>query len=215
VVMQSETAIQETTEVPPTPIPAIQTQTPFPKLTPSSTTTPTKEVTTPVFSSFAQSNVAAQERGAVVVEIAYILVGDKQAIEQDIPDDVMINSNILEDRPVLIWLVFNITNNSGKGFHLHPRRGTVLINDEIIDLSEYESYTNADDYFDGTYAPGEKVIGGGVWFGIKHSAVDEINEIIIRMHGPHFYEEDVYAKEYYIVLDLSDHVVEEIPDYLK
>lgn len=217
--MAQEIVVQEATESPPAQEPATPTftptETPLPSPTPSPTATVIQPTPTPAFSSFALGDVAAQDRGSVVVEVAWIMVGDRQLLEQQIPADVMLDPEMFADKPVLAWLVFNISNYSGEGFHLHPRRGTVIVNQETIDLSAYTSYTSADENFDGAYLPGEQVVGGGVWFGIEQSDVSEINEIIIRMHGPHFYEEDVYAEEYYIVLDVSNHVTEEMPEYLK
>jgi len=69
--------------------------------------------------------------------------------------------------------------------------------------------------FDGAYSPGEKVIGGGVWFGIQNSALNDIDQMIITMHGPHFPEEGYYAENYHFMIDLTNHVHEEFPDYLK
>jgi hypothetical protein len=214
-----EAIIQETTQAPIDPISAIptltSTQPPVPAPTFAATEPPAEETEAPSLNSFALNNVATQERGGVVVEVPWVLLGDKQVFANAKSEDVVIDSEIFTDKPVVAWVVFNITNNSGKGIHLHPRRGTILVNDEKIALAEYDSYTSVDEKFDGGYYPGEKVIGGGVWFGIEHSEVSEINQMIIIMHGPHFPDEDVYAKEYYIVLDLSEHIYEEIPDYLK
>jgi hypothetical protein len=210
---------QAPTQIPTDPIsetPTLSsTQPPVSAPTFAATEPPTEEVESPSLNSFALNNVATQERGGVVVEVPWVLVGDKQVFANVESENVVIDSEIFADKPVVAWIVFNITNNSGKGIHLHPRRGTVLVNDEKIALAEYDSYTSVDEKFDGGYYPGEKVIGGGVWFGIEHSELNEINQMIIIMHGPHFPDEDVYAKEYYIVLDLSEHIYEEIPDYLK
>lgn len=209
----------ETTEIHPSPVSASATVAP-PAPSPSPTSTQIQTLTptqtpTPSYNSIGFRDVAIQDRGGVAVEVAWIQIGERQALEQNLADAGYENEENLEEKPVLVWLVFNISNYSGKGFHLHPRRGMVIINEENIDLSTYDTYTDVDDNFDGAYAPGEEVIGGGVWFGLENSTADEIDEIIIQMHGPHFYEEDVYAAEYAIVIDLSDHVSEEVPDYLK
>jgi len=149
------------------------------------------------------------------VEIVRILIGESEILDSQLVSETLELSEALLDKPVVGWLVFSITNNSGYGIHLHPRRGTVLINGEQIELKDYESYTSVSDNFDGAYFPGEQVIGGGVWFGIESSEVDEITEMTIMMHGPHFIEKDEYGESYYFVLDLSDHVFEELPEDLK
>jgi hypothetical protein len=216
---QSEATIQRSTKVPATSIPATPTLTPTQPSVPdpilNATETPTEETKIPGLNSFGLSNLAAQERGGVIVEIVWLWVGDKQLLEQDTFENIIINSNMFVDKPVAAWVIFNITNNSGKEIHLHPRRGTVIVNDEQIDLSEYKSYTSVNDKFDGSYSPDEKIIGGGVWFGIQHSKVSEINQMIFTMHGPHFPDDDYYAEGYNFALDLSDHVNQEFPDCLK
>jgi hypothetical protein len=208
---QPEVVVQPPTQAPtntPTLVPSA-TATPSP--TPEPTFTPTA---TPVLEYFALSNVATQTRGGTTVEVAYVLVGDKQLFEEELAGYVGTNPELFADTPVVAYVIFNITNNSGKGIHLHPRNGRVVINEEQIRLADYDSYTSMDDRFDGAYYAGEKVIGGGVWFGIKESEVDEINQMVITMHGPYYVEDKVYAKDYYFLLDLSNHVIEEMPDFL-
>lgn len=208
-----------TTQIPTTPIPVTPTFTLTPIPVPSPiidvTETPGMDTKNPDLNSIALSNVAVQERGGVVVEIAWIFVVDKYDYEQENPEGVTLSSSIFDDKQVVAWIIFNITNNSGKDIHLHPRRGRVTINDEQIDLSEYRSYTSVDEKFNGSYSPGERAVGGGVWFGIRNSDLNDIDHMIITMHGPHFPEEEYYAENYYFMIDLTNHIHEEFPDYLK
>jgi hypothetical protein len=198
-----------------TPIPtATPTDEPTATLIPSPTPEPTNTPTaTPDLDYFALSNVASQTRGGTQVEIAYLLIGDKQLFEDEIAEFIENDPDLFADTPVLAYAVFNITNNSGKGIHLHPRNGRVVINEEQIKLADYDSYTSVDDRFDGAYYAGERVVGGGVWFGIKESEIDEIDQMVLVFHGPYYVDEKVYAKDYYFLLDLSEHVIEEIPDF--
>lgn len=205
---QPEVALETATQRPTNTQPA----TPKPSATDSPTPEPTATATaTPDLDYFALSNVASQTRGGTMVEIAYVLVGDKQLFEAELAEYVETSPDLFADTPVVAYVIFNISNNSGKGIHLHPRNGQVVINEEQIRLADYDSYTSVDDRFDGAYYAGERVVGGGVWFGIKESDVNEINQMVIVMHGPYYVEEKVYAKDYYFLLDLSEHVIEEIP----
>jgi len=116
-----------TTQIPTTPIPVTPTftltPTPVPGPIINVTEAPTKETKVPELNAFALSNIAVQERGGVTVEIAWIFVADKHVYKQENPEDVTLSPSIFDDKPVVAWIIFNITNNSGKDIHLHPRRG--------------------------------------------------------------------------------------------
>jgi len=163
---------------------------------------------------FALNDVASQTRGGVTVDVARLFVTNKLDLDPSLYPNELFSSEEFVNKDVVVWLVFNIRNDSEYTIHLHPRRGAVQINDKTIELTAYDSYTSIDENFDGEYLPGESAFGGGIWIGLGQLEVDMISEMVVSMHGPHLVELDEYAEAYNIVVDLSDHVFETLPTYL-
>jgi hypothetical protein len=164
---------------------------------------------------WARNYVGSFDSGGVIVEIARVLVGYKRTMPDQ--DWDMFNEWIegWADTEVVGELIFKVTNNSDVTASIHPDQGTVQIGGEQIELDEYMFYTEFGDEVGGDIFPGVTKIGG-IWFGIKRSVPGEITQIIFRCMGP--WDADTWddlGPDIEIVMDVSTHVWEEVPDELK
>jgi len=194
------------------------TNTPLPSPTshpPTETPVPPTEIPLPSpDQKWARNYVGWGESGGVTIEIARVLVGYKSSIPNDWD---ALNEYIdgWSEIDVVGELVFKITNNTDSTVTLYPDQGSVQIGGEQIELTEYMFTSTFGDDVGGDIFPGVTKIGG-IWFGIKRSVPSEITQIIFRASAPH--NSDTYddlGPDYEIILDVSEHVWEEMPDELK
>lgn len=174
--------------------------------------TPTEEPTpTPLPEGegvIALNNVASVESGGVTVEIARVLIANKEAIEQDFSVD-----SSFDNVDIVAMLVFKVKNNSEQTVSIYPDQGNVQVNSELIDLIDFFLAGFGDD-ISGDLPPGVELIGGQ-WFGINRSTLDEINEMTLRFGGPSNPENfSKLGEDFEIVLDMSNKVFEPIPQEL-
>nr|MBN1228850.1 hypothetical protein [Anaerolineae bacterium] len=193
------------------------TNTPYPSATPqppTETPSPSPEPVASAEDHWAKNYVGTYDNGDIVLEIARIVVGYKDAIGDQ--DWDVLNDYIegWADVEVVGELVFKVTNNSEKTVSLYPDQGTVQIGSEQIPLDEFMFYTTFGDDVGGEIFPGVTKIGG-MWFAIERSAPDEITQIIYRASAP--FDEETFnniGPDIEIVIDISEYVFEELPEEL-
>lgn len=195
------------------------TNTPLPSSTPrppSDTAVPFTE--TPVSSLddlWARNYMGSGESGGVTIEIARVLVGYKWTMPNFNWSEMDEYIEGWADTDLVGELIFKITNNSDIAIDMRPLWGTVQIGSELIDLNDYNVWLEFGDDLNGDIFPGVTKIGG-IWFGIKRSVPSEITEIIFRADEPR--NSDTISRvgpKYEIVVDVSQHAFEVMPDELK
>lgn len=174
----------------------------------------TKENNSSRDNEFALNYLTSQNSGDVTVEIGRVLIGDKDYIEEAIDIDFD-ECPEFQDKPVVGEIIFIVTNNTNQVITIYPDRGTVVIGSEQIDLFDF-SLCGAviGEDIGGDFFPGVTAIGG-LWFGIKRSSVNDVTNMIVSIDAPRNQEYDELGPDYYLDLDLSNHVFEEYPPELK
>ena len=156
------------------------------------------------------------DSGGVVIEIARVLVGYKTALPDWQWHELDDYIEGWADIEVVGELIQKVTNNTDKTVSVYPDQGSVQIGGEQIELSgDYMLYTTFGEDVGGEIFPGVTKIDG-IWFGIRRSRPPEITEIVFRCDAP--YDTDSFENlgpDYVIVMDVSTHVWEEIPDDLR
>lgn len=169
-------------------------------------------------SAWAINDAGSMESGGVTIEIARIVVGYKDVIEELTGQDFSKANELTNwsEIEVVGELVFKVTNNAEVRADVSPEFGTVQINEEEIDFHDY--------YFwnlliigdmELRISPGETIIRG-FWFGIKNSNPGEITEIIYRTSGPNNSNtNDDLGPDYEIVIPVENPEWQELPEELK
>lgn len=211
-----EVAETETEENMPTNTPTTRpTNTPLPTATPQPPTNTPEPTQTPSPNQVWAINYAGgQDSGGVKIEIARIVIGYKDAIDQNFEE---LNDYLdgWEDIDVVGELIFKVTNNTEESVDVYPDQGTVQIGGEQINLDEYMMWATFGEDVGGEIYPGVTKIGG-MWFGIKRSTPEEINEVIFRASAPSTTEDWTnLGPDYEIVIDTTEKRWEEVPDELK
>jgi hypothetical protein len=206
-----QTAIAQTQTVW-TPFP---TQTPYPTYTPFPTirVVPTRKINPTATASagdhFAWNYLATQESGGIMLEIARLVIADKQTIGQDFD-----KYGKYEDYTIVGEIVFRVTNQSDKTISVYPDQGTVIVGSEQISLIDFMMLgTFGDDLGGEIYAGITKI--DGIWFGIKRTPIDEIKSITIIIDAPNDDNFNTLGEKFNIVIDLSVRKNEPLPDELK
>lgn len=202
------TAIAQTQIAQPTSIPPTETQAPSPTTAPTSTIAPTPTESTPAGNHYAWNYVASQENGGLLIEIARIVVADKATMGNKF-DSI----SDYDDKPVVVELVFRITNNTDKVISIYPDQGTVIVGSEQISLTEYLFHSSFGD-IGGDIYPGVTKIGG-IWFGVKRTPIDEILKITIAFSGPTDADFNTLGSDLTFEIDLSNRQDQPLPDELK
>jgi hypothetical protein len=192
---------------PPTTSTPRATRTPQPTNTPVAT--PTPEITADDI--FGLNFLAAQEQGGIRLEIARVVIARKRVL-----DDIELERvEEFNDVEVAGELIFRVTNLSDQKLTVRPFQGTVVVNGEQIDLSQwYAAGTSFGREANGEIFPGATAIGG-LWFGIKRSDVPQINKIAIGVDSPHNEEYRDVGEDFYFEIDLSNHEYQEHPPELE
>ena len=111
-------------------------------------------------------------------------------------------------------MMFKVTNTSDLTLDVDPvSDGTVQIGREQIELGPFYWYY-VNEHVDGEIYPGVTKIGG-VWFGIWRSEVSEVDQLVYRADPPHDLTDNTRGDGFEIVVDLSEHIFEPIPDQLR
>lgn len=194
------------------------TNTPLPSPTispPTETPVPPTETLLPSPDQiWARNYIGWADSGGVTIEIARVLVGYKSSIPNDW-DELNEYMDGWSEIDVVGELVFKVTNNTDSTVTIFPDQGSVQIGGEQIELADFMFFTTFGDNVGGDIFPGVTKIGG-MWFGIRRSIPSEITQIVYRGSGP--FNTDTFddlGPDYEIVLDVSEHVWEEMPDELK
>jgi len=164
---------------------------------------------------FSWNYLAEQTSGDVTIQIARVIIADKESVEEELNLDFD-KAEIFLDKAVVAEILFKITNNSDQIVTLHPNQGTVIVGSEQIDLADYlMSGTSFGDNTGGDFYPGVTAIGG-MWFGVKRTPLEEINSMMFASRGPVTSDAwDSLGPDYQIQLDLSEHTFQPMPDELK
>lgn len=181
---------------------------------PAATSEPVVTSEPPEGEKIALNFVGEQDSGGVTVEIGRVLVGDKALLEYDLGRTF--SGDIFADKNVVGEVIFVITNNSDQTVNLYPLQGSAQINSEQIDFFDYMfADVRLGEDIDGELFPGVQKIGG-LWFGIKRSSLDEIDQITFRIAAPASSEKYQRLGEgYEITVDLSNRIFEPLPEELK
>jgi hypothetical protein len=157
----------------------------------------------------ARNYVGVYEAGDLTVEIARVLVGNKDssAITQQF-DDV----SLFDDVEVVGEIVWIVTNNGDAAVNVYPDQGSIQVNDELIDLFDWFIADFGDDV-GGEIPPGVRLIGGQ-WFGISRYEPQEINDFIVRFDGPSDNDFNRLGEDAEIAVDLSECLFEPLPEDL-
>jgi hypothetical protein len=160
----------------------------------------------------ARNYVGVDESGGIQIEIARVVIASRGYLEEI--DHPIIGEEDLDQFDVLGHMMFKVTNTSDLRLDVGPvSEGTVQIGGEQIELGPfYWYYVNG--HVDGEIDPGVSKIGG-IWFGIWRSEVSEVDQLVYRADPPHDLDDHSRGEGFEIVLDLSEHIFEPIPDELR
>lgn len=158
----------------------------------------------------AKNYIGSQESGGVILEIARILIAQKEAIDEDFS-----RSELFDDKPIVVEVILKIINNTDKTVTVYADQGKIAVNGEQIELFDYalEGARFGDD-LGGEILPGVTVIGG-IWIGVKRTPFDDINKIIIQISSPRDADYHELGPEFNITVDVVDWGYEEVPDELR
>lgn len=183
------------------------TNTPRPTNTsiPTATTTPTPDRS----HTKAKNYLASLDEIGVTIEIARILIAEKTSVDQDFS-----SSELFSDKPVVVEIVFKVTNTTNEVATVYVDQGTIAVNGEQIDLFDY-ALTGArfGDDLGGEILPGVTKIGG-IWVGVKRSTFEEINQIIIKISRART-DSGLRGKDYNFTIEVGDWGFEEYPKELE
>jgi hypothetical protein len=182
---------------------SIPTDTPLPL--PSATSTPET-----VSGIFAKNYVASQESGGVTIEIARFLYGDKAAIEEATGNDFS-QVDEMQNTPVVVEIVFKITNNNTEMVKIYPDQGTVVINNEQVELTDWLfAGTSIGDDLGGDLYPGV-ILVGGLWFGVQRTSIEDLSHVIVAINAPTNSDYDHLGEDFYIEFDTLNWTFEPLP----
>lgn len=187
-----------------TAAPIKPTETPIP---PTATTEPVKG------KEYSWNYLGEQESGGLKIQIARVDIADKTMLLS------VINFSkhaIFDDKPVVVEIIFKITNTTEKEITVYPNQGTAIVSSEQVKLLDYAISGNEfGEDVSGKIYPGVTVIGG-LWFGLKRTRLDDIKNMVIAIDGP--FDESSMTRlgpDFRIAIDLSQRKNEPIPAELK
>jgi hypothetical protein len=163
---------------------------------------------------FSQNNLAYQESGGIIIEVANVLVAEKDFGFQLMGEDFNTITKF-QDKLAVGRIILKVTNKTDQVLKVYPDQGYIIIKNEQIELFDYAlAGAGFGEDIGGEIFPGVTQIGG-LWFGIKRTPYDQINQIIVAIDAPWDDSYNFLGEDFYFALDLSDHVYEELPDELK
>lgn len=190
-----------------TALASVPTQPPLP--TPTEMPAPTSTSPAPS-NEFAWNYIASQNSGGLVIEIARFVIADKAAI----PEFNFSAITAFDDKPIVGEIVFKVTNTTSQVMSVFPDQGDVIVGSEQISLREYMFFATFGDDVGGEIYPGVTKIGG-IWFGVKRSALPEIQSVTINIGTPSDASFMPVGPAFVFTLDLSNRQYQSVPDELK
>ena len=159
--------------------------------TPTQTPTPTRTATpVPTNPVIAKNNPGTITDNDVTVDITRILFGDKAWLNLNFYNfDV---HPIMQDKITAVEIMFRVTNNTGITINNNEFTGLAAVNGEQADFGDYTYGENNMFYREelgDPILPGSTV-EGYIWFGIKNTTWDNVNNITILY--PHFFDSQTY-----------------------
>lgn len=207
--MPTATAVppSETPTQPPTNTPVPPTKEP-----PASTPIPPTSTPDPLLGQdFSWNNVSEQESGGIKIQIARIVLADKAAVTN--VDFSKVSK--FDNMPVVLEVVFKVTNTSDKEINVYPDQGMVIAGTEQVKLLDYALVgSKFGDDISGKIYPGVTVVGG-LWIGLKRNKVDDIQKISIAINGPSNDSFSSIGPDFHFDIDLSKRAHDPIPEELK
>jgi hypothetical protein len=193
--------------VEPTSAPAIaSTNTPIPT-EPEPTKTPEQEEVL----ALAKNWVATYEENGIKIEVARILIVDKN--DKNIKG-IFAKEENYADKITYVEYLFRITNNTGKTAKLYYTNIIASVNGEQANFGDfYNTQLSGDNLFD-DILPGSVLIGGN-WTGIKRTAWNEVNTILISIPAIRDSDYQKITKEILLTIEVKDWTYEPIPDELR
>lgn len=179
---------------------------------PVPTSTPTPELAEDESNTFAINELGVWESGGISINVRRVLCSDKD-VQNARTDGDFDRYDTFAETPIVCEIVYEVKNITDKTLGVYPSQGKIQIGDEVISLLDYMLAQFGDDA-SGDIPPGARLIAGQ-WFGVKRYGINEITEMIWRFDGPHDENYHRTGKDFEIVLDLSEHRIEPIPDDLK
>lgn len=178
------------------------------------TATPIPTPTTPPIENnpnvFALNNLTEVENGGLTVKIERVLIANKA----DLPNPSQFDDSLFASDTVG-EIILSVTNNTQETIRVYPDQGSIQVNSEQIELLDYIFADGdfGDDLGGEIFAGVTKV--GGFWFSIARSTPPEITQIIFRFDGPFSDDLDRLGSDFEIVIDLTNHIFQPLPDELK
>ena len=180
--------------------------------TPVPTATPMSEAVQPTGDAFALNDLGEYESGGIKIIVRRIMCTDKETINKE-RDGAFDLISAFDNTPVICSMVYEVHNTTDITVNLYPDQGKIQINDEIVDLLNFFLASFGDDV-SGEIPPGARLIGGQ-WFGVKRQKLEDITQMIWRFDGPSDANFNRLGLDFEIVLDVSDHRFDPLPDELK
>jgi hypothetical protein len=174
----------------------------IPPTAPPPTTEPSKNI-------FSWNYLAEQESGGIKVQVARVLIAEKSAYAAD-----KFKGKVFEDKDVVVEIIFIVTNSTDKKAAVYPDQGTVIVGSEQVDLRSYMFSGKVGEDIGGDIFPGVTRIGG-LWFGLKRTALPDLQKLVITFNGPVGESFTKLGDDYTFTLDLSQRKTDPLPDELK
>lgn len=220
-----QTAIAQTQQAGPTAtrlkptLTIIPTKTRLPTFTPGPTKTPRPTGTkkpppsaTPTSApigpddGLARNYLGEFDSGGVKIEVLRVLVAKKSVLR-----DLDFSSEAFSGKDVVGEVIFRVTNSTDKVINLYVDQGILAVNSEQVDLTDYMIEGAFGDDLGGEFLPGA-IVTGGIWFGLTKTEVADVTRMIIKVHRPTDSNFNRLGPDFFIDLDLSEHVWEALPE---
>lgn len=146
------------------------------------TSKPTAAV--PANEKFAANYVATQEQGGVIIELSRVLcISTRRALQEFGISEEVAARQLGADAVTACEFILTVENTANSVRIIYADQGDVVIGNEQIDLAARSVGIKDREAVSGKLQPGVVRIGG-LWFGVKRSEVDEIDQMTYIVDPP-------------------------------
>jgi uncharacterized lipoprotein NlpE involved in copper resistance len=154
---------------------------------------------------FAANFVAAQEQGGVTIDVARVIVGERDAVASAFHDVAEFMETASYDGDItIVEIVFLITNNTDEAVLVNPLDATLIAQEEKVELRTYRSTGASGDNIDEEILPGE-VVTSVIWVGLADTIPADVEKMSLHIDPPRNSDFDKMGEAYLLEFNLPDH----------
>lgn len=203
----------------PFPTPTLLVQTDIPSAVPTEILPPGSGENLDSMKYIAKNYLGSIESNGVIVELARVIIGDKETLAKEKDIGYLIDpehdiSRLLQDSRIVVEVIFKITNNTDRLINLDLSRDDAMfiLNGVQIPLNQFLDYANLTESFRNGNIDPQTSVNGGFWLPTSLLSVYEANTVILGL--PPAYDENNQAviENSFIFADVVDWGWEDIPE---